>query len=129
MSICKSCGSKYSKWTTPVSAKGVCRACFDTELKGIPRVVAPATPSVADESLSHMEQTFVPENDTDHLKIAASAKPKVPIHWSSFLPRSRSKLVFAVTMAAYAVALSNLVSVLLGAIHAERPPREFYQVF
>lgn len=33
MAICKTCGKKYSKWTTPVSAKGVCRECFEAELK------------------------------------------------------------------------------------------------
>jgi hypothetical protein len=32
MGICKTCGTKYSKWTTPVSAKGVCAACFEAEL-------------------------------------------------------------------------------------------------
>ena len=32
MAICKTCGTKYSKWTTPVSAKGVCATCFEAEL-------------------------------------------------------------------------------------------------
>src|SRR6266700_1947893 len=33
MAICKTCGKKYSKWTTPVSARGTCRECFESELK------------------------------------------------------------------------------------------------
>ena len=32
MAICNTCGKKYSKFTTPVSAKGVCRECFEVEL-------------------------------------------------------------------------------------------------
>src|SRR6266567_2154298 len=33
MAICKTCGKKYSRWTTPVSARGVCRECFESELE------------------------------------------------------------------------------------------------
>ena len=33
MAICSTCGKKYSKWTTPVSAKGVCPDCFESELE------------------------------------------------------------------------------------------------
>jgi membrane protease YdiL (CAAX protease family) len=32
MSVCKTCGKKYSKWVTPVSARGVCRDCFEADL-------------------------------------------------------------------------------------------------
>jgi membrane protease YdiL (CAAX protease family) len=32
MSVCKTCGKKYSKWITPVSARGVCGDCFEAEL-------------------------------------------------------------------------------------------------
>ena len=32
VTICKSCRKKYSKWATPVSAKGVCADCFEAEL-------------------------------------------------------------------------------------------------
>jgi hypothetical protein len=47
MSVCKTCGRKYSKWTTPVSARGVCRDCFEAELAQEPKAesrmdVAPA---------------------------------------------------------------------------------------
>jgi hypothetical protein len=33
MAICKTCGRKYSRWTVPVSAKGVCEECFALELE------------------------------------------------------------------------------------------------
>lgn len=33
MAICKTCGKKHSKWTTPVGAKGVCAECFPGEQK------------------------------------------------------------------------------------------------
>jgi hypothetical protein len=33
MAICKTCGKKYSKWATPVSARGVCCDCFEVELR------------------------------------------------------------------------------------------------
>jgi len=33
VAICKTCGRKYSRWDTPVSAKGVCAQCFALELE------------------------------------------------------------------------------------------------
>lgn len=33
MAICKTCGKKYNRLTTPVSAKGVCEDCFSAELQ------------------------------------------------------------------------------------------------
>jgi hypothetical protein len=33
VAICSTCGKKYSKWTTPVSARGVCPDCFESELE------------------------------------------------------------------------------------------------
>ena len=33
MAICKNCGKKYFKLAAPVSARGVCRECFELELK------------------------------------------------------------------------------------------------
>jgi hypothetical protein len=41
MSICRKCGKKYSKWATPVSAKGVCAECFQRELRNEPDVAPP----------------------------------------------------------------------------------------
>ena len=33
MAICKTCGKKYSKWTTPVGAGCTCRECFESGLR------------------------------------------------------------------------------------------------
>jgi hypothetical protein len=54
------CGKKYSKWTTPVSARGVCRECFEAELSG-EREVAPPE----DVSPAPMAQETVPERRMD----------------------------------------------------------------
>ena len=32
VSVCTVCGKKYSKWTTPVSARDVCSECFEVQL-------------------------------------------------------------------------------------------------
>jgi hypothetical protein len=55
MSVCQTCGKKYSKWVTPVSARGVCGDCFEAELRQereaesqidlAPALVAAAPPS------------------------------------------------------------------------------------
>jgi membrane protease YdiL (CAAX protease family) len=55
MSVCQTCGKKYSKWVTPVSARGVCGDCFKAELRQereaesqidlAPALVAAAPPS------------------------------------------------------------------------------------
>jgi membrane protease YdiL (CAAX protease family) len=55
MSVCKTCGKKYSKWITPVSARGVCGDCFEAELsqerKAEPQIdVAPALVTAAPPS-------------------------------------------------------------------------------
>ena len=36
MAVCKTCGKKYSKWTTPVGAKGVCAECFQGKVEKEP---------------------------------------------------------------------------------------------
>lgn len=36
MAICKICGREYSRWTTPISAKGVCKKCFVPESRDEP---------------------------------------------------------------------------------------------
>jgi hypothetical protein len=41
---------------------------------------------------------------------------------SSFLPRTRSKIIFVLVMASYAKALSGLLSAIANAFGAERPP-------
>jgi hypothetical protein len=60
VAICKTCGKKYSKWTTPVSARGVCGECFEAELGG-EREVAPPE----DVSPAPMTQETVPERRMD----------------------------------------------------------------
>ena len=110
MAICKTCGTKYSKWTTPVSAKGVCAACFETELskernadaEPQDNVLAPISP------VTEVERRFT------------------PIRLSSFIPRTRSKVVFALVMACYSVTLLSFVSAWAYVAHVRSPPRAFY---
>ena len=33
MAVCKVCGKKYSKWAAPLSARGACSECFESELQ------------------------------------------------------------------------------------------------
>jgi hypothetical protein len=40
MAICKTCGKKYSRWTVPVSARGVCSDCFEAEVNSERKVQA-----------------------------------------------------------------------------------------
>src|ERR1700676_3676825 len=52
MSVCKTCGKKYSKWISLVSTRGVCGDCFEAELsqerKAEPQIdVAPALVTAA----------------------------------------------------------------------------------
>jgi hypothetical protein len=53
-------------------------------------------------------------------------KHRVPIRLRSFIPRSRSKVVFALAMACYSVALARLVSAWAYVSHVRSPPRAFY---
>jgi len=104
VAICKTCGKKYSKWTTPVSARGVCSECFEAELSGEPRDVSPA-PSA---------QETMPE------------RRFVPIRLTSFLPRSRSKIVFALVMGCYCIAVGSFMSTWTWVARLPRPPQAFY---
>ena len=109
MAICKTCGRKYSKFTTPVSARGVCRECFFDELDQNDDVapieqVAPALET----------QEIVPERRV------------VPIRLTSFLPRSRSKVVFALVMGCYCIAVGSFMSTWTWASGLPTRPRAFY---
>jgi len=74
MSVCKTCGTKYSKWITPVSARGVCGDCFEAELRQereaesqidvAPELVAAAPPS---------------ERNADTVGEKARSQPHVPL--------------------------------------------------
>ena len=109
MAICKTCGKKYSKWTTPVSARGVCRDCFETEL----------------DNEREVEQR---EQDVHSDPVAPEVMPEkrmVPIRLTSFLPRSRSKVVFALLMSCYCIAISLFIST-WASVAGLRPAQPFY---
>jgi hypothetical protein len=67
MAICKSCGKKYSKWTTPVSARGVCRDCFESELAKESEAKAKEHPSISDKAA--VEQFVEPSKWTPSVEI------------------------------------------------------------
>lgn len=106
VAICKTCGKKYSKWVTPVSARGLCEDCFEVELRS--------------EAISN------PPEDVSRVPIADTEKRAAPIRLRSFIPRSRSKVVFALVMACYSVALARLVLTWAHVAHVRAPPRAFY---
>lgn len=109
MAICKTCGAKYSKWTTPVSAHGICGRCFEAEL---------SNDREAEQQKDLTPTPLAPETP--------AAKPLVPVSWRSFLPRSRSKIVFVLVMGCYSVSLGYLMSAWAYLAHVRRPPRAFY---
>ena len=110
MAICKTCGTKYSKWTTPVSAKGVCATCFEAELSKERNAHA--------EPQENVLAPISPVTDVE--------RPIIPIRLSSFIPRTRSKVVFALVMACYSVTLGSFVSAWAYVAHVRSPPRAFY---
>jgi hypothetical protein len=109
MAICKTCGKKYSKLATPVSARGICDDCFEVELRGEREVALRE-----DVPPAPMPQQTVPE------------RRMIPIRLTSFLPRSRSKLVFALVMGCYCIAVGSFMSTWTWAARLPRPPRAFY---
>ena len=108
MSICQICRGGYNWWTSPVGAKEVCPECFEAQLRG--KIALPPEDAV----LEPMAQKTAPEQ---HM---------LPIRLSLFLPRSRSKVVFALVMACYCIALSAFISAWAYAVHVKGPPRGFY---
>jgi hypothetical protein len=109
VAICNTCGKKYSKWTTPVSARGVCRDCFEAGLNN-ERQVDP--------------QQELPSSPTPPEMPAKERK--VPIWIRSFLPRSRSKVVFALVMGCYCIAVGSFMVAWTWVAGLPRPPRAFY---
>lgn len=109
MAICKTCGTKYSKWTAPVSAGGKCSACFDAEL------------SKERNADSQEDVSAIPSEP-----ITDTEKHLARVRLRSFIPRSRSTVVFALVMACYSVALARLVSAWAYVAHVRSPPRAFY---
>ena len=110
MAICKTCGTKYSKWTTPVSAKGVCAACFETELS-----------KERNADAEPQENVLAPISPVTEVE-----RRITPIRLSSFIPRTRSKVVFALVMACYSITLGRFVSAWAYVAHVRSPPRAFY---
>jgi hypothetical protein len=106
MAICKTCGIKYSKWITPVSAKGLCAGCF--------------------ESVLNDEREIKPEEPVFPPAIPLTAKRNARIRLTSFLPRSRSKTVFALVMACYCIALSYFIIACARILHIRPSPPAFY---
>jgi hypothetical protein len=106
MAICKTCGAKYSKWTAPVSAGGLCPECF--------------------ESVLSEEREVKPEEPVALSAIAKTEKRNIRIRLTSFIPRSRSKAVFALAMSCYCVTLSYFIAAWARALHIPPPPPSFY---
>jgi hypothetical protein len=109
VAICKTCGTKYSKWTTPVSAGGNCSACFEAELS-------------KEHNASSQESVLA----APLAPVTEEEKSVVPIRLSSFIPRSRSRIVFALVMGCYSVTLGEFVSGWARVAHVRSPPRGFY---
>ena len=109
MAICNTCGTKYSKWTTPVSARGKCSACFEDDLS--------------------TERDADPQQDVVAVPIASTTEKEkrvAPIRFGSFIPGIRSKVVFALVMACYSVALLHFVLAWAYVAHVRSPPRAIY---
>src|ERR1051326_2889977 len=100
---------RYSKWTTPVSARGACGDCFEVELSNEPK----ADPM--------QDASAVPT-----ARISDTEKHTTPIRLISFVPRSRSKFVFALVMGCYSVSLGSFMSAWAYVAHVRSPPRGFY---
>lgn len=109
MAICKTCGRKYSKFTTPVSARGVCRECFFGQLAQDGDVAPVEHVTPAPET-----REIVPE------------RRMAPIRLASFLPRSRSKVVFALVMGCYCIAVGSFMATWRWVAGVSSPPRAFY---
>lgn len=107
MAICKSCGKTYSRWTAPVGGGGACFDCFEWALKhdGESRPREEAAPAEA---------------------ALPAKKRNTRIRLSSFLPRSRSKVVFALTIGAYSWTLDSLIARCVFIARVPDPGPTFY---
>ena len=78
MSVCKTCGKKYSKWISLVNTRGVCGDCFEAELsqerKAEPQIdVAPAL------------VTAVPRSEGNPASLGKKARPQPVVPLNVFL--------------------------------------------
>lgn len=87
----------------------MCSACFEPEL------------SKERDADSQQNVSAVPIPP-----ISGTEKHVAPIRLRSFIPRSRSKVVFALVMGCYSVTLARFVSAWAYVAHVQSPPRSFY---
>jgi hypothetical protein len=107
MAICNRCGKKYSKWTTPVSARGICADCFQADLSN--------------------ENEVPLQEDLTSFEVAAPAQRRTGrIQLTSFLPRTRSPAAFALVMACYCITLTSFIGGWARVAHLRRPSPPFY---
>jgi hypothetical protein len=107
VAICRNCGKKYSKWATPVSAKGVCADCFQSELS--------------------KEHNVLPEEPPLFSETVAPAETRPGrLHLRSFIPRTRSPAAFALVMACYCITLTLFIGAWANVAHLRRPSPPFY---
>jgi hypothetical protein len=88
----------------------VCPACFETELS-----------KERNADAEPQENVLAPISPVTEVE-----RRITPIRLSSFIPRTRSKIVFALVMACYSVALLSFVSAWAYVAHVRSPPRAFY---
>jgi hypothetical protein len=72
------------------------------------------------------EHEVKPEEPVRLSEIAPAEERNVRIRLKSFLPRSRSKAVFALAMACYCLALDYFIIAWARALHIPQPPPSFY---
>src|ERR1051325_2308909 len=75
MSVCKTCGKKYTKWIAPVSARGVCGDCFGAQLRE--ECEAESQIDAAPALVTDMPPS---EGNTDTVRGKAYPRPHVPLN-------------------------------------------------
>jgi hypothetical protein len=90
VAICKTCGRKYSRWDTPVSAKGVCAQCFALELENESRTdpkehlsATRSTPSHLDDASAEPSPSPRRQSNADEQVGHSAASPMKQIHIST----------------------------------------------
>jgi hypothetical protein len=72
------------------------------------------------------EREVKPEKPVSAPAIEPAEKRNIRIRLTSFLPRTRSKIVFALAMSCYCVTLSYFIAAWARALHIRPPPPAFY---
>jgi hypothetical protein len=89
----------------------VCGECFEAELSH-------------EAEVEEQRQQDLPPAPT--IPETSPRKPMVPIRLRSFLPRGRSKIVFALVMGCYCIAVGSFMATWTWVAGLPRPPRAFY---